>query len=809
MKYDHNKNDKKWQAFWAKNKYQYWKASDNSKKPKKYILDMFPYPSGLGLHVGHVEGYTATDILSRYYRNKGFNVLHPMGWDAFGLPAEVYALKHNIHPKEAVKRNVKFFRSQLEMLGFSYDWNRLVDTTDPEYFKWTQWIFLKLYENGLAYESEMPVNFCPNCQAVLADEEVNGGKCFRCGENVERKNVKQWMLKITEYAERLLNDLDETGLPEKIKTMQRNWIGRSEGYEFSFKLDGKKEELKVFTTRLDTLFGVTFVVVSPEHPILKDIVSEDCKKDVFEYVKKASQKSDLERMTGSKEKTGVFTGCYAINPANFDKVQVWVSDYVLMTYGTGAVMAVPGHDERDYEFAKKFNLDVKVVIKAIDKKTDEMYDGEGVLVNSGPFTNTETQIARDKIAIFIGAKKKINYKMRDWVFSRQRFWGEPVPIIKCSKCGNVPLKEKDLPLMLPNVKSYKPADNGLSPLENIKSWVEVKCPKCGGKARRETNTMPQWAGSCWYFLRFLDPKNKKMFVDPKKEKYWMPVDIYIGGAEHAVTHLIYSRFWHKFLYDLKLVSLKEPYQKLINVGLVLGENGEKMSKSLGNVVSPDEITKEHGADTLRMYEMFMGAFEDMKPWSTDNVMGIKRFLERVWNLYVNYMDDKKNDDKNKEALHALEILRHRTIKKVSCDIEGVKFNTAISAMMEYVNGLYEFHNEGHRIPKEHFKTLAILLSPFAPHICEEIWSTFLKNKKSIQLEKWPEYKEDMLVEKTISLVVQVNGKLRDVIEVAKDLEQEEVTKIALNSVKIQNYLINGTPIKKVVFVKNKMINFVV
>lgn len=812
MKYDHSKIEKKWQKYWSKNKYQYWKADNNSKKPKKYVLDMFPYPSGSGLHVGHVEGYTATDILSRYFRLKGFNVLHPMGWDAFGLPAEVYALKHGIHPKEAVKRNVKYFRSQLEMMGFSYDWNHLIDTTDPEYFKWTQWIFLKFYERGLAYEAEMPVNFCPNCQAVLADEEVNNGKCFRCGENVERRDVKQWMLKITDYAEKLLNGLEQSGLPEKIKTMQRNWIGRSEGYEFSFKLENRKEELKVFTTRLDTLFGVTYVVVSPEHPLLKIIVREDCKKEVLEYVKKSSQKSDLEKQLNDKDKTGVFTGCYAVNPANFEKIPVWVSDYVLMTYGTGAVMAVPAHDERDYEFAKKFNLEIKIVIKSKDNTLP--YSGEGILVNSGPFNNTESQIARDKIAIFIGAKKKINYKLRDWVFSRQRFWGEPIPIIKCEKCGNVALKESDLPLMLPNVKSYKNTNDGLSPLAGIKSWVDVKCPKCGSKAKRETNTMPQWAGSCWYYLRFIDPKNKKTFVDINKEKYWLPIDIYMGGAEHAVTHLIYARFWHKFLYDLKLITNSEPFGKTINQGIVLGENGEKMSKSLGNVVNPDDIVKQYGADALRLYEMFMGALEDMKPWNTENVMGVKRFLDKVWNFYVNSFDKnkeikKQNTEKEKEIIHNLEVLRHKTIKKVSSDIENTKFNTAISAMMEYINELNDVNNAGHKISKDHFKTLVILLSPFAPHICEEIWSVFLKSKKSIQLEKWPEYKEEMLIEKTVSIVVQINGKLRDVIEVIKDISQEEVTKIALNLPKIQNHLANGIPIKKVIFIPNKTINFVI
>jgi len=548
--------------------------------------------------------------------------------------------------------------------------------------------------------------------------------------------------------------------------------------------------------------------------MVNKIVTEDYKKDVSDYIKKSSQKSDLERLTNIKEKTGVFTGCYAINPANFTKIPIWVSDYVLMSYGTGAVMAVPGHDERDFAFAKKFNLEIKTVIKPTNGEHQDMYDGEGILINSGPFTNTESQIARDKISIFIGAKKKINYKLRDWIFSRQRFWGEPIPIIKCPKCGNVPLKEKDLPLMLPNVKSYKNAENGLSPLEDIKSWVEVKCPKCGSKARRETNTMPQWAGSCWYYLRFIDPKNKKSFVDIKKEKKWMPIDIYIGGVEHAVTHWIYTRFWHKVLFDLGLVSENEPFRDSINQGIILGEDGEKMSKSTGNTVNPEEVVKEYGADVLRVYEMFLGPYTDSKPWNTDNILGVKRFLEKTWHFYVNVVDakDKKinvDKQKEKEFLNELEVLRHKTIKKVSNDIEEAKFNTAISTMMEYLNKLADINNLGYKIPKDHYKTFVILLSPFAPHLCEEIWSVILKNKKTIQLEKWPEYKEEMLEEKIVALIVQINGKLRDVIKINKDASEEEATKIALNLPKVQNHLANGVPIKKVIFVQNKMINFVI
>lgn len=817
MKYDHNKTDKKWQKYWTKNKYQLWKASDNSKKKKMYILDMFPYPSGLGLHVGHVEGYTGTDILSRYYRSKGYNVLHPMGWDAFGLPAEVYALQHNIHPRQAVKENVKNFRSQLEMMGFSYDWNRLIDTTEPEYFKWTQWTFLKMFEKGLAYEAEMPVNFCPSCQAVLADEEAEGNKCFRCGSDIERKSITQWMLRITDYAERLLKDLDMLDWPEQIKTMQRNWIGRSEGYEVSFKTEDDEEVITVFTTRLDTLFGVSALVISPENPILNKIITKEHTKEVKEYISKATQKSDLERQFLAKEKTGVFTGAYVINPANYEKVPVWVSDYVLMTYGTGAVMSVPAHDERDFEFSKKYNLKVTKVIRGDQEKENCAYEGEGVLINSGPFNNTPSEIARDKIAIFVGAKKKINYKLRDWIFSRQRFWGEPIPIIKCPKCGNVPLKEKDLPLKLPEIKSYKTGQNGESPLANIKSWVNVKCPKCGGKATRETNTMPQWAGSCWYFLRFLDPKNKKSLIEKNKEKYWMPVDYYIGGKEHAVTHLIYSRFWFKFLYDIGLVSEKEPFKKLINQGLVLGDDGEKMSKSLGNVVNPEEVAKEYGVDTLRMYEMFMGGFEDAKPWNTSNIMGIKRFLEKVWNLCLLQSQSKKDkssgikktNQENKDFTEKLDVLKHKTIKKVSNDIEEMRFNTAISALMEYTNFIQEGVSNNFKIDFEFYKVLVVMLSPFAPFVTEEIWQVLFKYSSSVQKVVWPEFKEEKTIDKNVTIAIQINGKLRGTIDVDKDASQDIVTKLALNLPKVQNHMPDGAKIKKVVFVPNKMINFVI
>lgn len=808
MSYQPSKIEPKWQKFWAKNNYKNWHTSDRPKKKHIYILDMFPYPSGEGLHVGHVEGYTASDILSRYYRMKGLEVLHPMGWDAFGLPAENYAIQTKRNPKEVVKKNIKRFRKQLQEMGFSYDWQREVDTTDPNYYKWTQWIFLQLYKKGLAYEAEVPVNWCPSCKTVLADEEVVEGKCDRCGKEVTRKNLKQWVLRITAMADRLLEDLDLLDWPARVKTMQKNWIGRSEGYDVEFKIVGQDEYLKTFTTRIDTIFGVTYLILAPEHPLLEKITEDSQRNEVQDYVKQALQKSDFERQSVNKEKTGVFTGAYVINPANRERVPVWVSDYALISYGTGAVMGVPAHDERDLAFAQQFYLPVKEVVAA-----------NGTLINSGPFDGMPYKKAQEKIALYVGGTKTVRYKLRDWVFSRQRYWGEPIPIIKCEKCGLVPLKESQLPLKLPEIKKYEPSGKNESPLADIVSWVNVKCPRCKGPAKRETNTMPQWAGSSWYYLRFVDPKNKKKLIDIKKEKSWLPVDIYIGGVEHAVLHLLYARFWHKFLYDIGVVSTNEPFSRLVNQGIILGEDGEKMSKSRGNVISPDSVIKKYGADSLRMYEMFMGPLTFAKPWNTQGVIGIYRFLNRVWSL-INEEKEKSKKVKEKdvfkmtpeakkklkENIEELEKIRHQTIKKVTEDIESMHFNTAISSLMEYVNGLYQIPKE--KINKKHQETLILLLSPFAPHLAEELWQGVLKHKKSVGLEKWPIYKTEIAEEKSFTLVVQVNSKVRDKILVSKGIKESEAKKIAKNSPQVKKYL-KKQKIKKVVFVKDRLINFVI
>ena len=808
MSYQPSKIEPKWQKFWAKNNYKNWHTSDRPKKKHIYILDMFPYPSGEGLHVGHVEGYTASDILSRYYRMKGLEVLHPMGWDAFGLPAENYAIQTKRNPKEVVKKNIKRFRKQLQEMGFSYDWQREVDTTDPNYYKWTQWIFLQLYKKGLAYEAVVPVNWCPSCKTVLADEEVVEGKCDRCGKEVTRKNLKQWVLRITAMADRLLEDLDLLDWPARVKTMQKNWIGRSEGYDVEFKIVGQDEYLKTFTTRIDTIFGVTYLILAPEHPLLEKITEDSQRNEVQYYIKQALQKSDFERQSVNKEKTGVFTGAYVINPANRERVPVWVSDYALISYGTGAVMGVPAHDERDLAFAQQFYLPVKEVVAA-----------NGTLINSGPFDGLPYKKAQEKIALYVGGTKTVRYKLRDWVFSRQRYWGEPIPIIKCEKCGLVPLKESQLPLKLPEIKKYEPSGKNESPLADIVSWVNVKCPRCKGPAKRETNTMPQWAGSSWYYLRFVDPKNKKKLIDIKKEKSWLPVDIYIGGVEHAVLHLLYARFWHKFLYDIGVVSTIEPFSCLVNQGIILGEDGEKMSKSRGNVISPDSVIKKYGADSLRMYEMFMGPLTFAKPWNTQGVIGIYRFLNRVWSL-INEEKDKSKKIKEKDVfkmtpeakrklkknIEELEKIRHQTIKKVTEDIENMHFNTAISSLMEYVNSLYQIPKE--KINKKHKETLILLLSPFAPHLAEELWQGVLKHRKSVGLEKWPIYKTEIAEEKSFTLVVQVNSKVRDKILVSKGIKESEAKKIAKDSPQVKKYL-KKQKIKKVVFVKDRLINFVI
>jgi len=1020
-KYNHEKIEKKWQAFWDKERI--WEAKE-TKPPKFYILDMFPYPSAEGLHVGHPEGYTASDIVARCLRMKGFNVLHPMGWDAFGLPAENYAIKTGVHPKISTEKNIKNFKRQIKALGFSYDWSREINTTNPDYYKWTQWIFLQMFKKGLAYEATVPINWCPSCKTGLANEEVVGGACERCNAVVTKKNIRQWLLKITKYAERLLKGLDSLDWPEPIKLLQRNWIGRSEGASVKFSIAKSSDYIEVFTTRPDTLFGATYMVLAPEHSLVDKITTKEQKPAIEKYRKEAARKSDLERTELAKEKTGIFTGAYAVNPVNNKKIPIWVADYVLISYGTGAIMAVPGHDERDYEFAKKYKLLIIEVIKpphtmpktyppvasaaAWGMKDADLeskcWTGDGTMINSGNYNGMDSVEFKKKIvewlssktvqanntclvvhgvsghkrenwfpwlkdelarvgwetvvptmpgaghptldswndylgqydqkinenSVLVGhslgcasilyhlqelgkkvdtvilvaptnplqkwsklkdeypdidwdatknmnnaqnfnwkkirtlakhfiilysdddpyipaesmayykknlpeaeihlipgkshfseshggikslpeilsffpkrlsvsarAKAAVNYKLRDWVFSRQRYWGEPIPVVHCEKCNVIPVPEKDLPVKLPEVKNYKPTGTGESPLAHIEEWVKVKCPQCGGPAKRETNTMPQWAGSCWYYLRYLDPKNKKELVGKEKDKYWMAskgVDLYVGGAEHAVLHLLYARFWHMFLYDIGVVSTPEPFHKLKNQGIILGEDNQKMSKSRGNVINPDDVVKEFGADSMRLYEMFMGPFEAVKPWSTQGIRGVYRFLNKVWAMQEKLQEVAVFDE--------LKRLQHKLIKKVTEDIETFNFNTAVSSLMEAVNTMAA----NSFVPKELFETFLILLSPFAPHFAEELWEK-LGHKKSIVLEKWPAYDAKMIKEAQVELVVQVNGKLRDRIKVSTDISKQEAQDKALASAKVKKY-VHGEP-KKVVFVKNRLINFVV
>lgn len=945
--YNHSRIEKKWQKEWVKN--NTYKQKEDKKKPKAYVLDMFPYPSGVGLHVGHPKGYIATDVYSRYKHMNGYSVLHPMGWDAFGLPAENYAIKNKVHPRKAVDKNIAYFKKQLSYLGFSYDWDREIDTTDPEYYKWTQWIFLQMFKKGLAFESHEPINWCPSCKTGLANEDLESdGTCERCGSVVEKKPLRQWVLRITKYADRLLKDLDTLKeWPSSIVGSQKNWIGRSEGAELTFDIKDTDEKLKVFTTRPDTLYGVTYVVVAPEHGLIHALESQISNiKEVKAYIKKATDKSTIERTAEGKEKTGVIlNGVTAINPVNGEEIPVFVADYVLRNYGTGAVMAVPAHDERDFEFAQKFDLPIKTVIEpkfvstngeqafrpkekavfrnvicavvknpkddsylcvswkdhemnglvtggiddgedvveaarrevleetgyknlkhvrtepvaihthfyhrvkkvnrharfnyvffdlendereAVDQKEAVLHDavwkkraeldnfftvfegdhvlnliddekkayvGDGYLINSGDFDGKDNREAMWDIVKKAGGKKTKTYRLQDWVFSRQRYWGEPIPLIHCDDCGVVPVPEKDLPVLLPNVKSYEPSGTGESPLANIDKWVNTKCPQCGGKGKRETNTMPQWAGSCWYYLRYMDPHNKKALVDPKKEQYWDLVDLYVGGAEHATRHLIYARFWHKFLYDIGVVSTKEPFKRLISVGLIMGPDGRKMGKRYGNVIDPVDIVTQFGADTMRVYEMFMGPFENAIAWSTDSMVGSRRFIERVWKL-----QEKVSKDAVVEK--ADEIILNQTIKKVGEDIEGFAMNTAISQMMIFLNHL-ESKTEVH---PDYVKTLVILLSPFAPHITEELWSE-MGHKKSVYFAPWPEYDKKKLVSDTIKMAVQVNGKVRSTIEVSQDEKEDQIKEIALNNKDILKW-IEGKEIKKVIYVKGRVINIV-
>lgn len=955
--YDHKKIESKWQKNWQRTKV--YKATEDIKKPKSYVLDMFPYPSGEGLHVGHPKGYIATDVYSRFKRMSGFSVLHPMGWDAFGLPAENYALKTKTHPKKAVDKNIKRYKQQLSIIGFNYDWSREINTTDPKYYKWTQWIFLQMYKKGLAFQSSEPINWCPSCQTGLANEDLEDGKCERCGSVVEKRPIRQWVLKITDYADRLLSDLAPLNWPESIKESQRNWIGRSEGaeIEFSIEFEGGKHKpgsIPVFTTRPDTIFGVTALVFSPEH-LWVTLALDENHKDVLKnadavraYVHSAKKKTEIERTAEGKEKTGVkLEGVWAVNPANKEKIPVFVADYVLANYGTGAVMSVPAHDERDFMFAKKYNLPTKEVVvpNIIDKRnppkpgkktverrnvhaivrdpksgkylalrwpkfnwttfpmggvekgedvvaaarrevqeetgytnlklvqvldgqvraeyfanhkdenrvaytnavifelagneqveitqdesaqhqiiwldeshldyehmthaevnfwrdkirTPGPFTGKGYLINSADFTGIESETAQKQIVDLVGGKIVTRYKLRDWVFTRQRYWGEPIPLIHCKTCGVVPVPEKDLPVKLPNVKHYEPTGTGESPLAAIEKWVNVKCPKCKAKAKRETNTMPQWAGSCWYYLRYMDPKNTKTLVSPKNEKYWSPVDVYVGGAEHATRHLIYARFWHKFLYDIGVVSQTEPFARLHNVGLILGADGQKMSKRFGNVVNPDEMVGLYGADTFRIYEMFLGPFNQSSAWDPKSIMGSRRFVERVWRIAEKVSQNAEIDEK---SYRKFELVLHTTIKKVTEDIENFNFNTAISALMILSR---EFENLT-AVLKKDFAILLQLVAPFAPHIADELWTT-LGNKKSIHLSGWPKVDPAKIVSDTVRIAVQVNGKVREELEIENDWSEEKIKEEALSLENIKKWL-NKATVSKVIFVKNRLINIV-
>lgn len=804
MVFSHRDVEKKWQQYWEQNKT--FKTSEDPGKKKFYALDMFPYPSGAGLHVGHPEGYTATDILSRMKRMQGYNVLHPMGWDAFGLPAEQYALDTGNDPAEFTEKNINNFRRQIKSLGFSYDWDREINTTDPHYYKWTQWIFTKLYEHGLAYIDEVAVNWCPALGTVLANEEVIDGKSERGGHPVERRPMKQWVLKITAYAERLLEDLEELDWPESIKEMQRNWIGRSEGAEVTFGIEGHNETFTVFTTRPDTLYGATYAVLAPEHKLVDLITSPEQRAAVDAYLEQTKRKSDLERTDLAKEKTGVFTGAYAINPVNGERLPIWIADYVLISYGTGSIMAVPAHDERDYEFAKTFDLPIKPVIEGGDI-SKEAYTGDGAHINSGFLDGLNKQQAINKMIEWLEqngkGNRKVTYRLRDWLFSRQRYWGEPIPILHLEDGTMKVVPEDHLPIMLPKTKEIKPSGTGESPLANIADWINTVDPETGLKARRETNTMPQWAGSCWYFLRFIDPHNDKALADPDKLKEWLPVDIYIGGAEHAVLHLLYSRFWHKFLYDIGVVPTKEPFQKLFNQGMILGENNEKMSKSKGNVVNPDDIVNSHGADTLRLYEMFMGPLDASIAWSTKGLDGARRFLDRVYRLFVTDSGELNPKIVDTAKVGGMERIYHQTVKKVTEDYEGLRFNTGISQLMVFVNEAYK----ADVLPKKYMEAFVKMLSPITPHLGEELWEK-LGHSETIAYEAWPTYDESKLVEDEVEIVLQVNGKNKEKLMIASDATKEQMEELALANEVIKE-LIAGKTIVKTIAVPGKLVNIVV
>ena len=812
MSYDHKSIETKWQKFWSEN--QTFKSEDiSTNKPKYYVLDMFPYPSGAGLHVGHALGYVATDIVARYKRMKGFNVLHPMGWDAFGLPAEQYAIKTGTHPKETTHQNVSNFKKQINSLGFSYDWSREINTTDPNYYKWTQWIFMQLYNKGLAYEQEVAVNWCPELKAVLANEEVVNGKSDIGGHPVVRLPMRQWILKITDYAESLLDGLDDLDWPENIKELQKNWIGKSEGVELGFDIDGHNDTINVYTTRPDTLFGASYMVLAPEHTLIHSIVTDEQRSKVEAYIEETKKKSDFDRTEVNKDKTGVFTGSYAINPFSKEKIEIWIADYVLISYGTGAIMAVPGHDERDWEFASKYNLPIVEVVEGGDvSKAAYTAKGNAKIINSSndktlSMDGLSVDQAIKEAILFIEknsiGKATVNYKLRDWLFSRQRYWGEPFPLIH--KDDSVELiQEKDLPVMLPEVENYKPSDDGKSPLSLVKNWVEVKDESGNIIGLRETNTMPQWAGSCWYFLRFTDPNNTNEAWSKERENYWMPVDLYIGGQEHAVLHLLYSRFWHHVLYDLGLVSTKEPFKKLYNQGMILGDDGTKMSKSRGNVINPEEIMDEYGSDSMRLYEMFMGPLNKSKPWSTKGLQGCYRFVNKLWSIIVDENGNLSSkivdsDEEDKDTL----FLHHQTIKKLGEDIENLHFNTAVSQLMIYCNHLQKCST----VSKKLIEELVIILSPFVPHLSEEFWS-LLGHSETITYQPWPQFDEGLIQLDEVTIAVQVNGKLRANINIAKDSDEKDVISEAMSLENVEKFTSEGNVVKTI-YVPNRLLNFVV
>ena len=804
MAYNHKNIEKKWQDYWESNKI--FKTDDDSKKPKYYVLDMYPYPSGAGLHVGHPLGYIATDIIARFKRHKGFNVLHPMGWDAFGLPAEQYAIKTGTHPSKTTRENVKNFKRQIKMLGFSYDWDREINTTDPDYYKWTQWIFLQLYKKGLAYEAEVPVNWCPELKAVLANEEVVDGKSDIGGHPVLRVPMRQWMLKITDYAESLLDGLDDLDWPHSVKELQRNWIGRSEGAHIDFEVPSIKEHIRVFTTRHDTLFGATYMVIAPEHPLVSKLVTDEQKEAVERYIEEASKKSDLDRTDLNKDKTGVFLGNYAINPVNSAKMPIWISDYVIMGYGTGAIMAVPGQDQRDWDFAKEFDLNIIRTVETKDNFDGEAYSGDGPAINSDFLDGLYIADAKEKIIKWLEEEKKgeraVQYKLRDWLFSRQRYWGEPIPIIH--KDGKpVPLDESELPLELPEIDKYEPSGTGESPLANINEWVEVRGTNKEIIGLRETNTMPQWAGSCWYYLRFIDPINHEKGWDSQKEKYWMPVDLYIGGAEHAVLHLLYSRFWHHVLYDLGLVSTKEPFKKLFNQGMILGSDGAKMSKSRGNVINPDETVDLYGSDSLRIYEMFMGPLDKGKPWSTSGLQGCSRFIKKLWGILVDDEGDISKNITNIESDKETNQLLHQMIKKVSENLDKLHFNTCVSEFMIFTNHIQKLDE----INREIIKTFIILINPFMPHLAQELWQLIDENNE-LSYEPWPKHDNQLTQLDYIKIAVQINGKRRSEIDISLNDSESEVISKAKNDYKVSSF-IEGKDIIKEIYVYQKIVNIVI